>query len=376
MTKRSISATCSDDTLKLDSHNRVSLTCIKCDIRTCLHRINWETRECDPCLQKRILDSTFDSNSCAFCQSPPPPPTNTSNLVSCANCKTWICSREECQFQSGPGNGCRRCDDCDFVSTTRKRAHIETDSNKNSHTTKVVKIQRKQGIVVHDCDVYIGRSCDRGGWELKESKWHNPFSIESCNGSAVEAINKYESYIRTKPHLLGSLHELKGKVLGCWCKITPTTPCHGDVLVKLITEFDLKEVESKKLLVKSESESESEFKTSSSKSSHKNESSTPIQKPKRKPKHLVYELTGAGLDFITASSTLTHPLMSTDPHIIYFLSCFTETLAQCLSQKQYKANGQRKRDNKSIFRHGDMVYDNFAVFASQAITLGFLQRLQ
>ena len=32
---------------------------------------------------------------------------------------------------------------------------------------------------------------------------------------------------------MNSLHELKGKQLGCWCK---PGVCHGDVLVKLYNE--------------------------------------------------------------------------------------------------------------------------------------------
>jgi len=77
-------------------------------------------------------------------------------------------------------------------------------------------------------DVYIGRP----------SKWGNPFShlpnsiakykVETRD----EAVAKFEEWI-TKgegQHLLKDLHELKGKVLGCWCK---PQSCHGDVLLKL-----------------------------------------------------------------------------------------------------------------------------------------------
>lgn len=69
-------------------------------------------------------------------------------------------------------------------------------------------------------DVYIGRP----------SKWGNPFKI-GVDGTRREVIEKYEQYILNSPHLLNSLHELEGKVLGCWCK---PNPCHGDVLVKLV----------------------------------------------------------------------------------------------------------------------------------------------
>jgi len=71
-------------------------------------------------------------------------------------------------------------------------------------------------------DVYIGRP----------EKWGNPFTIGK-DGSREEVIIKYEEWIRNNPELLKDLHELKGKVLACWCS---PQPCHGDVLIKLIKE--------------------------------------------------------------------------------------------------------------------------------------------
>lgn len=73
-------------------------------------------------------------------------------------------------------------------------------------------------------DVYIGRP----------SKWGNPFQIDS-GLSREEAIKDYEWWIKTQPHLMAALPELKGKVLGCWCA---PKPCHGDVLLKLLKELE------------------------------------------------------------------------------------------------------------------------------------------
>ena len=53
-------------------------------------------------------------------------------------------------------------------------------------------------------DVYIGRP----------SKWGNPFVIGK-DGTRVDVIRKYEDWIRTQPHLLAALPELRGKTLGC-----------------------------------------------------------------------------------------------------------------------------------------------------------------
>lgn len=88
--------------------------------------------------------------------------------------------------------------------------------------------------VVHckksDYDIYIGRP----------SKWGNPFShrqgtsAEFKVSNRAEAIQKYEEWILTQPHLMADLRELRGKVLGCWCN---PKPCHGNILVQLIEKY-------------------------------------------------------------------------------------------------------------------------------------------
>lgn len=87
-------------------------------------------------------------------------------------------------------------------------------------------------LVVHckksSYDVYIGRG--------QGSKWGNPFShkhgtkAQFIVPTVEEAIQKYEIWLLQQPHLMAALGELKGKVLGCWCK---PGPCHGDVLARL-----------------------------------------------------------------------------------------------------------------------------------------------
>ena len=96
--------------------------------------------------------------------------------------------------------------------------------------TTVVHLKRTGGQVVQDCDLYIGRACNMGGWRLKQSKWHNPFSVKQYGRDG--ALEKYEKYIR-ESELMNDLHELRGKRLGCWCK---PEKCHGDILVKLLKE--------------------------------------------------------------------------------------------------------------------------------------------
>ena len=79
-------------------------------------------------------------------------------------------------------------------------------------------------------DIYIGRSSDP---DL--GKWGNPFShkegtlAEFKTKTRKEAIEKYEEYLLNNKELMNSIHELKGKVLGCWC--VPSL-CHGNILKK------------------------------------------------------------------------------------------------------------------------------------------------
>lgn len=68
-------------------------------------------------------------------------------------------------------------------------------------------------------DVYIGRP----------GKWGNPFTIGK-DGTRADVVRKYKEWIVKQPDLMSSLHELKGKVLGCWCA---PQACHGDVLEEL-----------------------------------------------------------------------------------------------------------------------------------------------
>ena len=79
-------------------------------------------------------------------------------------------------------------------------------------------------------DVYIGRP----------SPWGNPFSDKPKSIAEVktetreEAIACYEEYLRQNPELIErAKRELKGKVLGCWCK---PKACHGDILAKIANE--------------------------------------------------------------------------------------------------------------------------------------------
>ena len=88
--------------------------------------------------------------------------------------------------------------------------------------TKVVNCQKDT------YDIYIGRP----------SKFGNPYSHKDGtkakfkSKSRKESIELFREWITNGDgkYLLNDLHEIRGKVIGCWCK---PKPCHGDVLAEL-----------------------------------------------------------------------------------------------------------------------------------------------
>lgn len=80
-------------------------------------------------------------------------------------------------------------------------------------------------------DIYIGRQCNMGGWNLPSSKWHNPFTSKKYGDGVCDM---YRNYVENRKDLLESLHELKGKKLGCWCH---PKRCHGHILQELYIKY-------------------------------------------------------------------------------------------------------------------------------------------
>ncbi len=82
---------------------------------------------------------------------------------------------------------------------------------------------------------YIGDHQNQGGWKLKRAKWYNPYKVDKPgkkrDGTRAEVIEKYRNHILNNQELLSALPELKGKMLGCWCK---PLACHGDILIELL----------------------------------------------------------------------------------------------------------------------------------------------
>ena len=63
----------------------------------------------------------------------------------------------------------------------------------------------------------------------RKSDWGNPFFI-GTHGDRWKVLEQYRWWIKTQPHLLARLGELKGRRLGCHCF---PLACHGDVLAEL-----------------------------------------------------------------------------------------------------------------------------------------------
>jgi len=88
----------------------------------------------------------------------------------------------------------------------------------------------------HPDNVYIGRPgivfIDGERFPKTGSVFANPFKGEG-------ALEKFEVYIRQRlrkePQLVEALRAMCGKQLGCWCH---PAPCHGDVLLELIAEYE------------------------------------------------------------------------------------------------------------------------------------------
>ena len=89
--------------------------------------------------------------------------------------------------------------------------------------TKVVNIKDEQ------YDVYIGRA-GRG----QDGYFGNPFRLATgeTRGASLE---KYRAYfyerLKTDAEFRRRVHGLKGKTLGCFCKLYP---CHGDIIAEYL----------------------------------------------------------------------------------------------------------------------------------------------
>jgi hypothetical protein len=89
--------------------------------------------------------------------------------------------------------------------------------------TTVVNIKRDA------YDVYIGRA-GKG----KDGYFGNPFRL-GITETRGTTLNRYRSYfferLSNDPEFKRRVHELKGKILGCFCK---PHDCHGDIIAEYL----------------------------------------------------------------------------------------------------------------------------------------------
>lgn len=76
--------------------------------------------------------------------------------------------------------------------------------------------------------VYVGRNMEFYVPGAKASKWNNPYAVKKYGRDV--SLEMYRVYIETHPTLKDELHELKGKVLGCWCY---PEACHASILADM-----------------------------------------------------------------------------------------------------------------------------------------------
>ena len=90
-------------------------------------------------------------------------------------------------------------------------------------------------------NMYIGRCgvvfINKERFPKQSSPWANPYTAKKYGRE--KCLELYEEWIRAKIAKEGTeeLLKLKDKVLGCWCK---PDSCHGDILVKIIKELEIK----------------------------------------------------------------------------------------------------------------------------------------
>lgn len=86
-------------------------------------------------------------------------------------------------------------------------------------------------------EVYIGRA-GRG----QDGYFGNPFRLAAgkTRGTTLDDYSKYfYNKLNTDPEFKRKIHELKGKVLGCFCK---PYACHGDIIANYLNSLSETEI--------------------------------------------------------------------------------------------------------------------------------------
>lgn len=97
-----------------------------------------------------------------------------------------------------------------------------------------IQLSRKKGFLLPAHAVVVARP----------SKWGNPFKAADMPGSSDadrrrRAVERFERWLHRSvegTRLLGAARrELKGKSLGCWCRLDQ--PCHAEILLQVANGY-------------------------------------------------------------------------------------------------------------------------------------------
>lgn len=95
--------------------------------------------------------------------------------------------------------------------------------------TIIINIHSKDILSKH-FDVFIGRG----------SKWGNKNKIGQ-HGTRKQVVEMHREDVRKNKKLMSEIEELRGKILGCYCK---PLYCHGDIYLELLGEkYTIKQME-------------------------------------------------------------------------------------------------------------------------------------
>jgi hypothetical protein len=77
----------------------------------------------------------------------------------------------------------------------------------------------------------------------RPSDWGNPFTWKSETIADIivpkdEVLTRYAEWLLARTDLVDrARRELRGKVLGCWCR--PSMLCHGDILAVIANAIEI-----------------------------------------------------------------------------------------------------------------------------------------
>jgi len=144
----------------------------------------------------------------------------------------------------------------------RQQSRIGANMTTTTTMTTVIDLRNKYRPITDDPDifewfrnpknVYCGRPniyrkkilITDGSFKYKpvppsevDCKWRNPFKVGK-DGNLDTVLTKYRDYINNNNTVLKSdIHELQGKVLGCWCVVKHA--CHAQILAELANHCEV-----------------------------------------------------------------------------------------------------------------------------------------